>query len=183
MRQASGPSSETTIVDESPDDLAAEEVFSQDRKSFPLHYHIWQETRICGILRKSRLLGPNWWYRLQLADAILTPETFEQSMVYGKPLSAYAQAWSVIASGWYHVAWKPQWVPADSITWELRTAFWKHMPSRFWSLSRPLEEDMVWREEAEQYINLSQKRAEHLCARGSCEVCNVECKSQLWTLG
>lgn len=183
MRQASRSPTETAIVDKAPCNLATEEESTHDCESFPLHYLIWQETRICGILRKSCLLGPNWWYRIQLADATLTPETFEQSTVHGKPLSAYAQAFCIIANGWYHVAWKPQWVPADSITWELRAAFWRQMPSRFWTLSRPLEEDMIWHEEAEQYINLSHKRTEHLCARRSCEVCGVECESKLWQLG
>lgn len=138
-----------------------------------MHVQIWQEAVVCGILRNPSSLGMNWWYRIQLTDNNLAPEHFEQLQVFGRPICEYAQTWSDLYNGMYHIVWKPQWVPARSISWELRRAFWERMPPRFWVLSRPLEDNIIWREEEEQYINLSRQGSEHLCAREDCQSCRT----------
>lgn len=145
--------------------------FTKGHEVSLVHHHIWQETRISGALRKLDSFGQNWWYRLQLADKDLAAETFEQFEIFGRPLADYAQAWYDLPDGGYHVVWKPQWVPAGSVNWKLRESFWERVPSRFWSLSRPLGEDMIWREEVGKFVNLSRDESEHLCACENCQAC------------
>lgn len=136
-----------------------------------LDTQIWQESRICGVLRNPGLFGVGWWYRIQLVDKVLAIDTFERSQVFGKPLFTYAIACSVLPSGYYHVAWRPQWVPSESIAPELMMRFWQSMPSRFLYLTMSLGDDMVWREDKEHYTNFSGDTSEHLCLNPSCDLC------------
>lgn len=53
--------------------------------------------------------------------------------------------------------------------------FWQHMSSRLWTLTDSLTDHMVWREEEERYINLSQGRTQHLCLKKKLQnMSNVE---------
>jgi hypothetical protein len=133
----------------------------------------WCAADISGVLRNVESFGNGWWYRLQLADEVLTCGNFERSRVYGRPLRSFARSWFPLPDGRYHVVWAPQWVPAASISKDLKIAFWNRMPSAFWSLTDSLEEDMIWREEVERYVCLSRDFSKHLCTQKTCMVCNI----------
>jgi hypothetical protein len=142
--------------------------------SFPAaDYYNWQETAISGVLQNVESFGDGWWYRLQLADDVLNCDAFERSRAHCRPLRAFAKSWFPLPKNTYHVVWAPQWVPAASVSEDLKIAFWNRMPSKFWSLANSFDEDMVWREEVERYVCLSRNFSKHLCTRRVCTRCGI----------
>lgn len=139
-----------------------------------MEYPTWQATSISGVLRHAKSLGEGWWYRIQLADELIAYEVFEQTEVFGKPLRHYAMFWFPLPRDIYHVVWAPQWVPAESVSEDMEMAFWKRMPLIFWSLAKFINEDVIWREEVEQFVSLSGNTSEHLCIRRGCIICKIK---------
>jgi hypothetical protein len=161
--------------DESIDYIPSTEILNHiEDTSFPAaECYDWQGTRISGVLRNLMSFGDGWWYRLELADEVLTHETFERSRAYCRPLRTFAKSWFPLPKDTYHVVWAPQWVPAALVSEDLKTAFWNRMPSKFWSLAGSLDEDMIWREEVERYVCLPRDFSKHLCIRKTCTICQT----------
>lgn len=180
MPRSSASASDLDTADILNEDSAFMDVFSHSNKnnSSAFHYHLWRGMTISGILRNAISFGEGWWYRIKLADETIASEVFEHTEVFGQPLRNYAKSWFPLPQGCCYVVWSPQWVPAGSVPEDLKIAFWKRMPFRFWELTRSFDEHMIWREEVEQYIYLSRSTSEHLCTREGCRVCDVKSNLQ-----
>jgi hypothetical protein len=170
-----GPSSRDAKRGQSNEYNISTDILDQieDNSCSAADYYNWQETAISGVLQNVKSFGDGRWYRLQLADDVLTCETFERSRAYGKALQTFAKSWFPLPNDTYHVVWDPQWVPAALIPEDLKIAFWNRMPSKFWSLANSFDEDMVWREEVERYVCLSRNFSKHLCTRRVCTRCRI----------
>lgn len=134
---------------------------------------IWQKLTISGFMHQASSSDDRWWYRVQPADGIVASELLDTVKVSGRYLRTFARSCFTLPQERYHIAWSPQWVPAESISGGLKDAFWSKVPTTFWSLIDTLGEDVIWREEVEQLITLSYSTSQHLCIRKGCTTCET----------
>lgn len=132
---------------------------------------IWRSISISGVLHETRLFGMGWWYRIQFADETIAKALLDDTQIFGRSLKNYATFWFPLPRATYRVIWAPQWVPEESISREMRAAFWKRMPPRFWSLASFFEGEIIWREEMDRCTTFSGSIIEHLCTQNACTIC------------
>lgn len=159
-----------------PDEKAAPLGQSYDTsldEFFVTRNSVWQEVAISGVLHNAKSFGEGWWYRVQAVDEVVASDFLDAIDASGKSLRSYAKSGFPLPKGKSHVSWSPQWVPAGSLSRDLKKAFWHKMPPKFWVLVEDLGKDVIWREEVEHLDSVCHTISRHLCTRKGCAKCEL----------